>query len=293
MNKKIIKVSVIIPVYNVEKYLRRCLDSVINQTLQELEIICANDGSTDNSAKILEEYKKIDPRIQILTQENLGLSAARNTGLKTAKGEYVSFVDSDDWIDLNFFAELYDAVKKYDADAACAEIRRPHASGKVSRKLRFDKLRVLITTAEKYKYNQVPRMCYVWNKIYKRTELKRQRLTFKEGVMFEDIYFTPRFLYSSNKIVIVPGVFYNYWTNNESISREMRDKNQIDLIAARADLIKFSREHHIIFDEKFYIKRKITYKFLGIPILKIHEWETIRKYYLFGLILFFERRTSL
>lgn len=288
-----IKVSVIIPVYNVEKYLKRCLDSVINQTLRELEIICVNDGSTDGSSDVLDEYKRKDNRIIIINKINGGLSSARNVGIKIAQGEYIGFLDSDDWVDLNFFEKLYDAAKKYDADAACAEIRRPHLSGRVSLKLIFPNEKVLSEIQSKYSYNKVPRQCYVWNKIYRRSELERQKLNFKEGIMFEDIYFTPRFLYFSDKIVIVHGIFYNYWVNNQSISRNMRDKNQIDLIAARTDLIKFSRDHHIIFEEKYYIKNKNTYKLFGIPILRIDEWETIKKYYLFGLIPFFEKRVSL
>ncbi len=91
-------ISVIVPVYNVEKYLSKCLDSIINQTYQNLEIICVDDGSTDSSPMILEEYAKKDSRIKIITRQNGGLSAARNTGVKNATGEFVSFVDSDDWI---------------------------------------------------------------------------------------------------------------------------------------------------------------------------------------------------
>ena len=288
-----IKVSVIIPVYNVEKYLRRCLDSVINQTFRDLEIICVNDGSTDSSAEILEEYKSKDERIILLNQKNKGQGNARNSGLRIAKGEYIGFVDADDWICLDFFEKLYKVAKKYDADVACAEIKRPHANGKVSNKLRFKKEEVLHTYTKKYAANNMPRQCYVWNKIYKKAELERQNLFFKDGVLFEDIYFIIRFIYFSHTLVTIPGVFYYYWANNKSVTRAMRDKNQIDLIAARADLIKFSRDHHIIFDEKYYIKKKITYKFLGIKILRIDEWETIKKYYLFGLIPFFEKRISL
>ena len=94
-----IKVSVIIPVYNVEKYLRECLESVINQTLKDIEIICINDGSTDKSYEILKEYAKLDHRIRILNQSNMGQSAARNRGLEIAKGKYVYFMDSDDWLE--------------------------------------------------------------------------------------------------------------------------------------------------------------------------------------------------
>lgn len=288
-----IKISVIIPVYNVEKYLKRCLDSVVNQTLKELEIICVNDGSTDNSAHILEEYSSKDDRVIILSQENLGQGAARNAGIKIARGKYIGFVDSDDWIDLDFFEKLYEAAEKYGADAACAEILRPHKSGKISVKLHFEKEKILTTFHEKYSENNMPRQNYIWNKIYKKSELTRQKNFFKEGALFEDIGFINRFIFFSKKIVIVPGVRYYYRANSESVTRKMQDKNQIDLIAARADLIKFSREHHITFDERYYIKQKITYKLFGIPILEIHEWETIKKYYLFGLVLFFEKRISL
>ena len=103
-----IKVSVIVPVYNVEKYLHRCLDSIINQTLKEIEIICVNDCSTDSSLNILEDYKDKEDRIIIINhQKNLRLAAARNSGMKVAKGEYISFIDSDDYIENNFSNQSY------------------------------------------------------------------------------------------------------------------------------------------------------------------------------------------
>lgn len=286
-------ISVIVPVYNVEKYLRRCLDSIIGQTFRNIEIICVNDGSTDGSAKILDEYKGKDSRIIVLNKQNGGLSSARNAGMAIAGGKYIGFVDSDDWIEPNFYEKLYTIAEKYDADAACASIHRCYASGKKRIKLEIKQEKVLSTAAEKYRELEIPRKCYVWNKIYKKSEIDRQQLRFQEGMMFEDIYFTTRFLYFCDKIVTVPETNYNYWANNESISRDMRDKNNSDLIAARADFIKFSREHHIICDEKFYIRDKVTYKLFGVPILRIYEWETIKKYYLFGLIPFFEKRVSL
>ena len=98
-----VKVSVVIPVYNVEDYLRDCLDSIVNQTLKDIEIICINDGSTDNSLEILEHYKSKDERIKVISQENGGISAARNKGIDLASGDYISFIDSDDYIDNNFY----------------------------------------------------------------------------------------------------------------------------------------------------------------------------------------------
>ncbi len=112
-----IKVSVIIPVYNVELYLRECLDSIINQTLKEIEIICIDDNSTDNSYSILEEYSKKDSRIFLLrNNENMGIGYTRNFGQKQAKGDYIYFVDPDDYISLNFLEDLYNTAKKYDVD---------------------------------------------------------------------------------------------------------------------------------------------------------------------------------
>ena len=106
------KVSVIIPVYNVEEYLQECLDSVVNQTLKEIEIICVDDGSTDNSLEILKEYAQKDNRITVIMQENLHAGVARNAGLSQAKGEYVHFLDSDDWVDKNTYEELSSLIKK-------------------------------------------------------------------------------------------------------------------------------------------------------------------------------------
>ena len=123
------KISVVVPVYNVEAYLERCLDSLINQTLSDIEIICVNDGSTDSSPEKLEEFAKKDSRIKIINQENGGLSAARNTGIEAATGEYIGFVDSDDYVDLDFYEKLYNAATSHNADISCTSIirkRHPH-----------------------------------------------------------------------------------------------------------------------------------------------------------------------
>ena len=288
-----VKVSVIIPIYNVKEYLARCLDSVVNQTLKDIEIICINDGSKDGSEKIVRSYADKDSRIILINQENKGVSAARNAGINRATGKYIGFVDSDDWIELNFFEELYNAAEKYNADAACCSIFRPYDSGKNKCKIKFEQEQVLTSAAEKYRILEIPNKCYIWNKIYKLKELKRQLLLFIEGVMFEDIYFTVRFFYHCHSAVTVPGTHYNYYVNRKSITRTPTDKQQIDMLAARADFIEFSRKHHIKCDEKCYIKEKVKYSLFGIPLLRIYKWETIHKYYLFGVIPFFEKRISL
>lgn len=110
------KISVIIPVYNVEDYLTECLDSVINQTFDDIEIICVDDGSTDNSSEILKKYEENDKRLRIITQENKGLSGARNTGLENANGKYIYFLDSDDYIEQNTLKEIYEISEKNNLD---------------------------------------------------------------------------------------------------------------------------------------------------------------------------------
>lgn len=118
------KLSIIVPVYNVEKYLSKCLESLIHQTLQDIEIICVDDGSTDSSLEILKSFAKTDSRIKVFSQKNQGQSAARNLALKHAKGEYLGFVDSDDWVDLDYFEKLYRVAKSSNCDIACAGFKR-------------------------------------------------------------------------------------------------------------------------------------------------------------------------
>ena len=121
-----VKVSVIIPVYNAEKYLKQCLNSICRQTLQEIEIICVDDGSTDNSLNILQEYTNADPRIQVLTQKNQGAGAARNYGLRTARGLYLSFLDADDFFEPNMLEEAVNTIELYSADFVVFESDQFH-----------------------------------------------------------------------------------------------------------------------------------------------------------------------
>ena len=118
------EVSVIIPVYNSKNYLNKCIESLINQTFNDIEFIFVNDGSTDNSLSILEQYSKKDSRIKIINQKNQGISQARNRGMKEAKGRYIGFIDSDDWVDLDFYQKLYSSIIETNADIAVSSIIR-------------------------------------------------------------------------------------------------------------------------------------------------------------------------
>ena len=195
------KVSVIIPVYNVEPYLRRCLDSLANQTLKDIEIICINDCSPDNSLSILKEYAEKDERINIIDfKENQGVSVARNTGIEIAKGEYIGFVDPDDYVDLDFYEKLHKKAKETDADMVKA--------GQKRKKVGWIKEYPYFVCKNKSKYYDIlNHTCY----IYRVNFLKKYQINYPKGIKFsEDTVFLAKTLFYSNKIEIVDNVFYHY-----------------------------------------------------------------------------------
>lgn len=284
------KVSIIIPVYNTEKFLKKCMDSIVNQTLKEIEIICINDGSTDNSLKILEEYATNDNRIKLINQNNLGQGTARNKGLEIACGEYIGFVDSDDWIDEDYFEKLYNSAKKHNAALACCSLRREYPF-KQSWRLHVEKEEIIETPMEKFKYLYIPKQCYPVNKIYRKADLDKHNIKFPEGMYFEDMPFNLNAVYYLDKMVTVPGIIYHYFANMKSTVKCKNDKKQTDLIKAWSYFRSFSKKHNIQLDEKYYITRKHAYKIFGITCLKVYEWKATKKYLLFGFIPFMKRIT--
>ena len=256
-----IKVSIIVPVYNVEKLLKRCLDSLVNQTLRDIEIICVNDGSTDNSLEILNNYAKQDLRIKIINKKNSGLSTARNTGMKIAQGKYIGFVDSDDWVDLDFYEKLYNSAIKNNADIAVSEIYEVHWNRKFY-KQKFEKEKCIENIEEKFYTLNIPEYSYVWNKIYKRTKIEKYNFQFIPNLYYEDRVFTPEVLYALKRVVIVPNIKYYYYRHKTSI---VRNKN-INRTKADEIMTKFFQEHNLDLN-KFIIQEK-KYKIFGITFLK-------------------------
>lgn len=274
------KISIIIPVYNVEKYLKRCLDSIINQTFKDLEIICINDGSTDDSQKILYEYSSKDSRIKILNQKNSGLSATRNKGTSFASGEYISFIDSDDWIDLDFYEKLYTSAKKYDADIAVAGIIRLNEHRKKFY-LNFTEEKIYTNTDEKFKICDVPDVNYVWNKIYKLEKIKNLDLKFEEGIVYEDLIYTPQVIYYLNKLVTVPNTYYYYWRTPNSIVANKSKVFKNDMKYAKNLASDFIKAHNInVENHTTKIKR---FKLLGTTIFKIRSKGEKKQYILFNI----------
>lgn len=269
------KISVIVPVYNSQKFLEQCLKSLINQTFKELEIICINDGSTDNSVEILNKY----PQLNVIHQENKGLSFARNRGIEIAKGDYIAFVDSDDWIDLDYFEKLYCAIKETGADIACASILRT----KNKYRVKYDEKKVYTQLRDKLLACDYPNCSYVWNKLYKAELVKN--ISFRNGVYFEDVIWTPEVLKKSQKMVVVPDTNYHYRKNSSSIVKTLpSEKKQEDLYNAKKYAIEFFENNKIKLEEKVRYVTKCK-KYIGrFLYLKIKEYRFNEIYYIFGFI---------
>ena len=280
------KVSIIVPVYNVEKYLKRCLDSLVNQTLSDIEIICVNDGSTDGSAQILEEFAQKDNRIKVTTQINSGLSEARNVGIRIANGEYIGLVDSDDFVDKEFFEKLYNSAVENNCDIACGNIIRENNRKKRKPFLNYKSIEVVKSVREKYEKSGVPNHCYVWNKIYKRESLIKSGITFIRGIVYEDMPFTSDVLEALGDMVIVPDVYYHYWINDKSIIKTASDKNRTDKIFSKKYLLKKLKKYNVTLSKKDNLIGKKEYFFLGIKVLKTYIYPSTKEYYLFGLVPF-------
>lgn len=263
-----IKVSIIVPVYNVEKYLEKCLDSLINQTLKDIEIICVNDGSTDTSQKILEKYSKKDNRITIINQENAGLSVARNSGIDIAKGEYIGFVDSDDWVDLNFYEKLYNSAIENDADIAVSSIIRWRKYNQKYRIKYEDK--IYQSLEEKVSACGIPRICYVWNKLYKSHIVQNEHFT--PNVYFEDIIWLPNIIKQANKIVTVDGTNYYYRANNNSIVKKTSKKKQQDNYYAKKKMVAFFNKNNLQLSKIKEIDNVLMYLLFDfIPVAKVEN----------------------
>lgn len=281
-----IKVSVIIPIFNVEEYLRKCIESVLRQTLKEIEIVCVDDGSTDNSNIICDEYAKLDSRVKVIHKYNGGLVSARKEGLKIAKGEYIGYVDGDDWIDPEMYEKLYEKACAFKADVVCSGIEYMRDSG-CSKEI--DKLPVgIYFRSDKricnhlYDIDKRKRMigCALYSKLYKRKEFYDFQMNVDNSLVIgEDLACTYPFLVNASVVYITDFVFYHYRRRKNSLTKIKRyeyigDVNKI-LLALRNSFMKHERAKillkqldYIIFElliegGYFYLDSNIkkTYKF--------------------------------
>jgi glycosyltransferase involved in cell wall biosynthesis len=201
------KISVIVPVYNAEKYLVQCLNSIINQTFKDIEIICINDGSTDNSLKILKEFSEKDSRIKIINQKNSGVSIARNKGIDTASGDYIFFVDSDDWCELKLFETIYKKAVETNADVVV--IAKNIFRNEVIISDTTEKIKYFINDKKANYFGEV--VSVVTDKLIKKDFLKRHNIRFVPGIKFgEDTLFSIGLVNKNAQIEAIPEILYNY-----------------------------------------------------------------------------------
>ena len=208
-------ISIIVPVYNVEKYLEKCVDSIINQTYKNLEIILVDDGSKDSSGKLCDSLKEKDGRIKVIHKQNGGLSDARNAGLKIANGKYIGFVDSDDYIAKDMYQTLYSLSKKHNADISIVSYYEIYGGKVIS--VRDTKNLVIYDKIDAMKEVLIDRsiQSYAWNKLFKRELL--EDIEFPTNKNFEDIATTLLLFEKANKVVLLEDPKYYYVRRDDSI----------------------------------------------------------------------------
>ena len=228
------KISVIIPVYNVEKYLSQCIDSIINQTYSDLEIILSDDGSTDRCPQICDEYAVKDKRIQVIHKNNGGAASARNAALRIAKGEFLAFVDSDDFIELNTFEAMMDIHQRTQADIVECAFSNDYVNKQKDRI--FFQEETEFTQIEYLKLFSSHWICgLAWDKLFKRNLLNG--IFYEEGHQIDDEFFTYQGVMNANKIIYSPLVLYHYRMRESSL---MRDKSAVERMMF--DRLEYSRK---------------------------------------------------
>ena len=249
------KVSIIVPVYQVEKHLKKCLNSLVNQTLEDIEILLINDGSPDNSQLIIDEFQKKYPlKIKSFTKENGGLSDARNFGLDRASGEFIGFVDSDDEVSKTMFEEMYVLAKNHEAELVICNLQKVDQSGNI-----IQKLTQIPNMPEKIDlknhFSVFSDLSYfACNKIFKGELFKNKR--FKKGVHFEDIQLIPQLLLDCKTIAQTQNYHYQYLERTDSITKTHTRKG--------LDILKAVEDVNLYFRESPYSDRKLELKNFNI-----------------------------
>lgn len=224
-------VSVVVPVYNVEKYLRRCLDSIIGQTYQNLEIIIVDDGSTDGSSEVAQEYARKDRRVRVIRQENKGLSSARNSGIKQATGRYVTLIDSDDWVDVKYIEFLLTDAEKYGCEIVTCGEYLAYENGVLFPEKSETNERYLETSEEALEDMLYQRKLNnsAWGKLYAKRLFND--ILYPEGKWYEDIGTTYKLLLAcKTKTVVNSRRLYYYRQRKDGISKRGFDKKTMDIV---------------------------------------------------------------
>ncbi len=264
-------ISVIVPVYNVEKYLPECLDSILNQTFSNIEIICVNDGSTDGSRKILEKYHAKDSRIKIVDKKNGGLASARNAGMKVAIGDYYSFVDADDWIDYTMLEKMYNNAIQLDTDITiCAVHQFDERNQEIDDSNKYYTLGFFDETFDNraFSYNDVKPflmdVCVMaWNKLYRKSFIDECKAQYPDGLIFEDGPFFFSIFFKTQKVSIVRDFLYYYRINRIGSIIQKGGRQFLDIVDVVNLMYEKIKEAPDYEDMKYIFFRKKVEDFIS------------------------------
>lgn len=272
MNK--CKLSIIVPVYGVEKYIDKCLNSLVKQSLKEIEIIVVNDGTKDNSQKIIDKYvKKYPDKIKSYIKENGGQGSARNYGLKKATGEYIGYVDSDDFVEKDMYKKLYNKAKENNYDiVVCGNYN-------VSEDYQNKNIDAFINNYNTDLENIFFGKMAVWNKIYKRDILIKNKLEFKEKVWYEDLAFTLKAIMNSNTFAFIDEPLYDYLIREGSTMNNSNVKRNLEILEAFDDILSYIKHNkkEEYFDKVEFLAIDHIYISAIVRILKANADNKIKK----------------
>lgn len=250
------KVSIVIPVYNVEKYLRSCLDSIINQQFKDYEIILVNDGSTDLSLSICEEYANKYENIILINKVNGGLSSSRNVGMNKATGKYISFIDPDDSIDSNYLIKLVNTIEKNNCDVVVSGYITKPNNIQIEPGYKLNKVLngrdFILSSHNVHSKND---LCFVWRYIYNLDLIRKNNILFNEKIFIgEDVVFNLEVLVNSNRVMAISDKLYSYTVNNPDSLMRVKYKPNLEesLIYQYDKRLDISKRYGLLKDEKYY-----------------------------------------
>lgn len=271
------KLSIIVPVYGVEKYIDKCLNSLVKQSLKEIEVIVVNDGTKDNSQKIIDKYvKKYPDKIKSYIKENGGQGSARNYGLKKASGEYIGYVDSDDFVEKDMYKKLYNKAKENNYDiVVCGNYNVSEDYQNKNIDAFINNYNTDYTDLENIFFGKMA----VWNKIYKRDILIKNKLEFKEKVWYEDLAFTLKAIMNSNTFAFIDEPLYDYLIREGSTMNNSNVQRNLEILDAFDDILSYIKHNkkEEYFDKVEFLAIDHIYISAIVRILKANADNKIKK----------------
>lgn len=281
MDDKVISdklISIIVPVYNVEKYLKKCVYSILNQSYKNLEVILVNDGSTDNSGKICDELSREDSRIKVYHKDNGGLSDARNYGVAKANGEYVGFVDSDDYIDQYMYENLYKAIRKYNTQIAECGITRVYKNNKLRPHYDGEEYS-LVVDREGYLKEYLENRKVYGAAVCKLLSIDLAKvLKFPDGKVYEDVFYTLELLKKVDKYTLISGNYYYYYIRGNSITTKTFSSRDMDYIEIIDKIGEYTLNNYTKLKEKLFIRQGFAYLSIFNQIIQLNDYRQIPEY---------------